>query len=550
MDWIETSVAQNEVLDAEPYLLPLHRGKRTASDEHELYPSDKRARLDVLDTPLSADEAFKVLEETVAQAEPEGGWEIPARASWFSLDAVHKIEREALPEFFSGTNRSKTPELYSKYRRFLVLSYRLNPEEYLTLTACRRMLVGDVWGLMRIHRFLDLWGLINTMVPSSRRPQPLQPSFTGHFSILFDTPQGLRPVEIPPGEEAKETLPVRSGIYQTRSTSFTPWSESDVQTILLPRSRSLPTTTCDTCGEKCVERYVLIATGSGPTLCAKCWSAARFPAPLRASDFVCFREDTDGAEWSQGETLRLLNALQRYGTSWPRVAQSVATRSPQECAEHFLRLPIEDAYLPTQSERETVQDDWAALGQLAQWTRPGLAKRAAHNAIASLERAASSSPSHEVEGLRNGSVNDEACLDSTFVHLPHEKVDGVDPTRLASDSAPARLHLRATKEERATQSEFVALAQAQMEQYQAKMRHVLTLDARLARERQDLAKETRQVYSQRLLVRKHLQQTSQLLQQHQRAQDQRPPAQVQAQARANGVPSIPVAQAQRMPLQR
>ena len=36
---------------------------------------------------------------------------IPSYSSWFDYNAVHAIEKQALPEFFSGQNRSKSPEM-------------------------------------------------------------------------------------------------------------------------------------------------------------------------------------------------------------------------------------------------------------------------------------------------------------------------------------------------------------------------------------------------------------------------------------------------------
>lgn len=74
------------------------------------------------------------------------------------------IEKRALPEFFNGKNRSKTPEIYLAYRNFMIDTYRLNPTEYLTSTASRRNLAGDVCGIMRVHAFLEQWGLINYQV--------------------------------------------------------------------------------------------------------------------------------------------------------------------------------------------------------------------------------------------------------------------------------------------------------------------------------------------------------------------------------------------------
>lgn len=89
---------------------------------------------------------------------------IPSYASWFSFATIHPLERRSLPEFFSGKNRSKTPAIYKDYRDFMMNTYRLNPSEYLTVTACRRNLAGDVGAIMRVHAFLEQWGLVNYQV--------------------------------------------------------------------------------------------------------------------------------------------------------------------------------------------------------------------------------------------------------------------------------------------------------------------------------------------------------------------------------------------------
>jgi SWI/SNF related-matrix-associated actin-dependent regulator of chromatin subfamily C len=49
---------------------------------------------------------------------------IPSYAAWFDYNGIHAIEKRALPEFFMGKNRSKTPEIYLAYRNFMVDAYR------------------------------------------------------------------------------------------------------------------------------------------------------------------------------------------------------------------------------------------------------------------------------------------------------------------------------------------------------------------------------------------------------------------------------------------
>jgi hypothetical protein len=89
---------------------------------------------------------------------------LPSYSAWFDMHQIHNLERKALPEFFNSRNRSKTPAVYKDYRDFMINTYRLNPQEYLTVTACRRNLAGDVCAIMRLHAFLEQWGLINYQV--------------------------------------------------------------------------------------------------------------------------------------------------------------------------------------------------------------------------------------------------------------------------------------------------------------------------------------------------------------------------------------------------
>jgi SWI/SNF related-matrix-associated actin-dependent regulator of chromatin subfamily C len=89
---------------------------------------------------------------------------LPSYSTWFDMYKINPLERKALPEFFNNRNRSKTPAVYKDYRDFMINTYRLNPIEYLTVTACRRNLAGDVCAIMRVHAFLEQWGLINYQV--------------------------------------------------------------------------------------------------------------------------------------------------------------------------------------------------------------------------------------------------------------------------------------------------------------------------------------------------------------------------------------------------
>jgi hypothetical protein len=145
---------------------------------------------------------------------------IPSYATWFDMRYIDYRERKALPEFFNNRNRSKTPAVYRDYRDFMINTYRLNPSEYLTVTACRRNLAGDVCAIMRVHAFLEQWGLINYQVCFERFQElcvtnndigrPSRATIKHRSSIHWSLPRDCRHT---PGTPA---LPARTWIQSHR----------------------------------------------------------------------------------------------------------------------------------------------------------------------------------------------------------------------------------------------------------------------------------------------------------------------------------------------
>uniref|UniRef100_A0AAQ5ZY89 SWI/SNF related, matrix associated, actin dependent regulator of chromatin, subfamily c, member 2 n=1 Tax=Amphiprion ocellaris TaxID=80972 RepID=A0AAQ5ZY89_AMPOC len=234
---------------------------------------------------------------------------IPSYAAWFDYNSVHAIERRALPEFFNGKNKSKTPEIYLAYRNFMIDTYRLNPQEYLTSTACRRNLAGDVCAIMRVHAFLEQWGLINYQVDSESRPTPMGPPPTSHFHVLADTPSSLVPLQ-PKTSQTPATQQMMSFPDKVKD------KPADLQNFGLR-----------------TDMY------SKKTGTAKSKNAA---SSMR--------------DWTEQETLLLLEGLEMYKDDWNKVSEHVGSRTQDECILHFLRLPIEDPYL---------EDTSSTLGPLA-----------------------------------------------------------------------------------------------------------------------------------------------------------------------------------------
>ncbi|KAE8150201.1 SWIRM domain-containing protein [Aspergillus avenaceus] len=326
---------------------------------------------------------------------------LPSYSTWFDMHTVHPIEKKALSEFFNGRNRSKTPAVYKDYRDFMINTYRLNPIEYLTVTACRRNLAGDVCAIMRVHSFLEQWGLINYQVDPQTRPSNIGPPFTGHFRVIADTPRGLQPFQpgpnhfVKPGKPLPATdraasatpaskadlnLEIRRNVYDDKGKEITPAAEDKEKQTNGDGSTTNGATGdsvkamesasreprrkfhCFSCGIDCTRlrfHYAKSAPATtNPTvpdskydLCPNCFLQGRMPSSHSASDFVKLEDngysivpDKD-APWSDSELVLLLEGLENFDENWEQIANHVGTRTKEECVMKFLQLEIEDKYV-------------------------------------------------------------------------------------------------------------------------------------------------------------------------------------------------------------
>uniref|UniRef100_A0A8C3TB54 SWI/SNF related, matrix associated, actin dependent regulator of chromatin subfamily c member 2 n=1 Tax=Chelydra serpentina TaxID=8475 RepID=A0A8C3TB54_CHESE len=266
---------------------------------------------------------------------------IPSYAAWFDYNSVHAIERRALPEFFNGKNKSKTPEIYLAYRNFMIDTYRLNPQEYLTSTACRRNLAGDVCAIMRVHAFLEQWGLINYQVDAESRPTPMGPPPTSHFHVLADTPSGLVPLQPKTPQGRQSDGDAKAGRKSKEIEDLVPEAvkaKPELQTSASQQMLSFP--------DKGKEKPTDLQNFG---LRTDMYTKKNVPSKSKAAASAT-------REWTEQETLLLLEALEMYKDDWNKVSEHVGSRTQDECILHFLRLPIEDPYL---------EDSEASLGPLA-----------------------------------------------------------------------------------------------------------------------------------------------------------------------------------------
>ena len=111
---------------------------------------------------------------------------LPISSSWFNMDNIHEIEMKSNPEFFVGKYPTKTPQIYKKYRNFIINLYRENPSMYLSSKTCNKHLAGDTAAIMRIHSFLENWGLINFKSNLKFKPNFIPKAFNFKSPIFID----------------------------------------------------------------------------------------------------------------------------------------------------------------------------------------------------------------------------------------------------------------------------------------------------------------------------------------------------------------------------
>ncbi|KAK2064301.1 SWIRM domain-containing protein [Colletotrichum caudatum] len=313
---------------------------------------------------------------------------LPSYSTWFDMNTINDIERKAMSEFFNSRNRSKTPAVYKDYRDFMINTYRLNPVEYLTVTACRRNLAGDVCAIMRVHSFLEQWGLINYQVDAEQRPSHVGPPFTGHFKIICDTPRGLQPWQpsadavvstgkpnadtekkatATPAAKGDLNLEVSRNIYEasakgTKLNKTEPKTNGEtpvangISSVEEATKTPIVKVNCHTCGIDCTRLYYHSSQADPNSktkydVCPSCYLEGHLPGNQTSAQFTRMENPTyttvldRDAPWSDAEILRLLEGIERMDDDWNEIADHVGTRTREECVLQFLSLDIEGKYV-------------------------------------------------------------------------------------------------------------------------------------------------------------------------------------------------------------
>lgn len=382
---------------------------------------------------------------------------VPSCASWFDYSLVHMIERRAMPEFFNNLKLSNS-DIYMTTRNFIIDAYRLNPTEYLSVTSCCRNLRGDICAIVKIHAFLEQWGLINYQVEPELKPAPMGPPPNNHFHLIAETSSSFKSV----GPDGRITNR-RSNQFNSLQV-YNPKNRDEINLI---HERELTDE----------ER-----------------KARENNFGLRLDDYIIHNLNfqSRGAakvsrEWKESETLALLEAIELYKDDWHKVCEHVGCRTQDECILHFLRLPIEDPFLvedeAATSSSSTCQYQpipfsksgnplMSTIAFLASAVDPSVAASAAKAALHEFSSLAETTES-------DGKSIDEECLSAAAL--------------CALEAAATKAKYLASIEERKIKSLVSVLIDTQLKKLGIKIKHFEELDTVVDKEKETIDNQRKQL---------------------------------------------------------
>jgi SWI/SNF related-matrix-associated actin-dependent regulator of chromatin subfamily C len=230
------------------------------------------------------------------------------------------------------------------------------------------------------------------------------------------------------------------------------------------------------------------------------------------------------APWSDGETLRLLEAMERYDENWDEIADYVGTRTKEECVVKFLQFEIEDKYLDAEPMKPSTgismlgsqqghlpfsQADnpvMSVIGFLASLTEPSVTAAAANKTVEAmkqslrnqLEKPQASDKGKEKEGDSMEIDVRETTTTTTTTH----SMSTLATIPLATIAA--RAGGLASHEEREMTRLVSGAVNATLEKFELKLKQFNEMEQILQAERRELERGRQQLFLDRLAFKKRL----------------------------------------------
>ncbi|KAL3614101.1 hypothetical protein CASFOL_042175 [Castilleja foliolosa] len=283
---------------------------------------------------------------------------VPNHAGWFSWTKIHQLEEKMLPSFFNGKIESRTPEIYTEIRNWIVKKFHLNPSEQIELKHLSELTVGKLDARQEVMEFLDYWGLINYHPFPNQEPAAAmivdasaEKDDTGKTDSLveklfkFETVKSWTPV-----------VPKMSTTIPAMSSGLFP--ESVLADELVKSEGPEVEYHCNSCSADCSRKRYHCQKQADFDLCAECFENGKFDSNMSPSDFILMEPaeagGASGGKWTDQETLLLLEAIEIFRDNWSEIAEHVATKTKAQCILHFVQMPIEDAFFNSDDENSDI----------------------------------------------------------------------------------------------------------------------------------------------------------------------------------------------------
>lgn len=417
-------------------------------------------------------------------------------------------------------------------------------------------------------------------VDMQQRASHVGPPFTGHFKIICDTPRGLQPWQpsadptVLEGKKNSETenkattgaapkgdlnLEIGRNIYEA-SAKGTKLNKADGKTngetpttngvsgTSLEEVTKAPITkvNCFQCGIDCTRTYYHY-TKSDPSsntkydLCPSCCLEGRMPNNHLKSQYTRVENPTythsldRDAPWSDAETLRLLEGLERYDDDWGEIAEHVGTRTREECVLRFLQLDIEEKYLDSDfasinapvglpllgtqgGQLPFSQADnpvMSVVGFLASLADPASTAAAANKSADELKRRLRSKLGEKQDGeaVTNGKDKAGEGSDSMDLDIKTTTTQTTTTTTTTSSSTVASIPLAsigarsagfASHEEREMTRLVSAAANVMLQKLELKLKYFNDMEGILQAEKRELERGRQQLFLDRLAFKKRV----------------------------------------------
>ncbi|KAF7684712.1 SWI/SNF and RSC complexes subunit ssr2 [Astathelohania contejeani] len=239
---------------------------------------------------------------------------IPSYSTWFTPDSISDIERRTFPELLNSSPTSEN--LYKECRNRIYSIYQASPHKYLGIADIKKQVPCELTLLIKIHGFMEKWGLINYRIEYRRDSSAL------HKRLRMD---------------AEPIVKRMVGVTEP----LTPTPDIEPVPVITCRDSIIPESITCRCN-KVVNDNFYFTEEDKVYICENCFKKGNYPSHLTQNDFFKLDKNVIKQVWTKDEELLLLEAIEKYEDNWDKVEQHVKSKTKEQCILHFLKMPIQD----------------------------------------------------------------------------------------------------------------------------------------------------------------------------------------------------------------